>query len=166
MFLYNNYDILLLSVQALNPYAIDKLTDKSFNINIIELFIIRTNSIMRYSETSHYHKLYYIFVMTQSLSLVLSNINIQQQTKEILREVTKKNHTLSQYSNTTYNYIKRFIVSYRQYCAPYLIGHQKYRDDTWIIQLSIINLFLIYKLYDIEGIYFIFFYLIYNYKQV
>nr|YP_009315237.1 hypothetical protein P8471_pgp008 [Titanophycus setchellii]SCW23692.1 conserved_ORF_6 [Titanophycus setchellii] len=166
MFLYHNYDMLLIAVQSLDPYCIDKLVNQSYKINIIELFIIRTNSIMRYTEISDCHRLYYIFILTKNLSSLLCCSNTQHNTQEILKDIANNSYNSYLYSNNTKNYIKRFTINYRKSCAPYLIGYDKYTDNLWITKLSIINLFLIYQINTREGIYFMFFYIIYNYRKV
>nr|YP_009314007.1 Hypothetical protein ORF_6 [Hommersandiophycus borowitzkae]SCW22261.1 Hypothetical protein ORF_6 [Hommersandiophycus borowitzkae] len=168
MFLYHNYDMLVMSLQSLDAYAHDKLTNHSCHLNILELFMIKTSNIMQYTETSHYHKLYYIMIMTQDLSYILLNNDIQTQTYKILKDIINHNKELSlnPYLPATSNYMKRFILNYRQCYAPYLIGHNKYSSDKYLTQLSLINLFLLYKFYEKEGVYFIFFYLLYNYHQL
>nr|YP_009314827.1 Hypothetical protein ORF_6 [Neoizziella asiatica]SCW23282.1 Hypothetical protein ORF_6 [Neoizziella asiatica] len=166
MFLYHNYDMLLISIQSLDPYGIDKLINQSYKIDLVELFAIRTKSIMRYTEISKCNNLYYIFVLTYNLSTLLCSSNIQQHAREILQDISQHYHDSSLYSNITKNYIQRFTLNYRKSCNPYLVGHYKYSSNKWIIQLSIINLFLMYKMSEKNGIYFIFYYMIHNYRQV
>nr|YP_009312984.1 Hypothetical protein ORF_6 [Helminthora furcellata]SCW21238.1 Hypothetical protein ORF_6 [Helminthora furcellata]SCW24098.1 Hypothetical protein ORF_6 [Helminthora furcellata] len=166
MFLYHNYDMFLLAVQALDPYTFDKLTDRSYNLNILEIFAIRTNSIMRYSHIENCHRLYYIFLLTHNLSHTILNSDVKTQTKAILQDIAENHNNIMLYSNVTKNYIKRFKISYRKSCGPYLIGHNQYSNDKWITKLSIIHLFLIYKLFERDGVYFLFFYIIYNYRNI
>nr|YP_009315644.1 Hypothetical protein ORF_6 [Liagora brachyclada]SCW24302.1 Hypothetical protein ORF_6 [Liagora brachyclada] len=166
MFIYHNYDMLLLAIQSLDPYSFDKLTNQSSNLSTIELFAIRTKSVMKHTDISNCHSLYYLFVLTEHLSSIISNVDIQHRIKEILQDISLHKNSLSLYSNATNNYIKRFIINYRRTCSPYLIGHDQYSNDKSIIILSIINLFLIYKLYEKEGIYFTFFYILHNCEQV
>lgn len=166
MFLYHNYDMLLISIQSLDPYSIDKLVNQSYKVNLVELFAIRTNSIMRYTEISDCHSLYYLFILTQNLSSILCCPNIQRHTQEILQDISHSYNDESLYSNITKNYIQRFTINYRKSCYPYLIGHHQYANNAWINKLSIINLFLIYKMSEKDGIYFIFYYMIYNHRQV
>nr|SCW23077.1 Hypothetical protein ORF_6 [Nemalion sp. H.1444] len=162
LFLNHNYDILLMSIQSLDPYALDKLTCKSSNLDILELFIFRTNSIMKYANTSCSIKLCNTIVITYNLYLVLSRISIQHNVHKILRDIAKQRSDDNLYSLATTNYIKRFQLNYRKSFEPYLVGYDKYTCDYWIKKISFINLFLIYKLYDQDGAYFILFYLIYN----
>nr|YP_010873270.1 hypothetical protein QU266_pgp008 [Nemalion vermiculare]WGV34400.1 hypothetical protein [Nemalion vermiculare] len=162
LFLYHNYDILLMSIQSLDPHALDNLACKSSNLNILEMFIFRTNSIMKYTNTSYSNKLYDAVIIAHDLSLVLSKISIQHNVNKILRDIAKQKNDDNLYSLATTNYIRRFQLNYRKSFEPYLIGQDKYRSDYWIKKISFINLFLIYKLYDQDGSYFVLFYLIYN----
>ena len=166
MFLYHNYDMLLLAIQSLDPYSFDKLTDTSSSLNKVELFAIRTKSIMKYTDIRNCHSLYYLFILIEHLSSVISHADTKKRIQEILQDISLNHNDLSMYSNTTRNYIKRFTINYRKTCSPFLIGHSQYSNDQSISVLSIINLFLIYKLYEKDGIYFTFFYLLHNFKKL
>nr|YP_009314622.1 Hypothetical protein ORF_6 [Liagoropsis maxima]SCW22876.1 Hypothetical protein ORF_6 [Liagoropsis maxima] len=165
LFLYHNYDTMLMSIQALDPHAFDNLTSESCNLNILELFVIRTNSLMKYNNSCYINTLYYAIIIAQDISLVLSAIKIQQNVNEILRDIAKQKNHAELYSLTTHNYIKRFILNYRKSFKPYLVGYGKYSTDEWITKIGFINLFIIYKLYDQNGLYFMFFYLLYNKRK-
>nr|YP_009314211.1 Hypothetical protein ORF_6 [Izziella formosana]SCW22465.1 Hypothetical protein ORF_6 [Izziella formosana] len=166
MFLYHNYDMLLLALQSLDPYTFDKLTSKSSKLTAVELFTIRTNSIMKYVDISNYHSLYYLFILVEHLSSLVCNKDIQVKIKEILQDISLNKDRPYLYSHITQNYIKRFTLSYRKTCSPYLIGHKQYANNQSIILLSIINLFIIYKLNETDGIYFAFFHILHNSSQV
>nr|YP_009313804.1 Hypothetical protein ORF_6 [Helminthocladia australis]SCW22058.1 Hypothetical protein ORF_6 [Helminthocladia australis] len=162
LFLYHNYDMLLIAIQALDPYALDKLTDQSCNLNILELFAIRTNSIMRYTDNQYSHNLYYTLALTQDVSSILLNMYIQQNVYKILQDIAQHQEDLVFYSSHTLNYINRFKIHYRKSFGPYLVGYKFYSNDKWLIKLSLINLFVIYNIYEKDGIYFIYFYLLYS----
>nr|YP_009313188.1 Hypothetical protein ORF_6 [Dermonema virens]SCW21442.1 Hypothetical protein ORF_6 [Dermonema virens] len=165
LFLYHNYDMLLIAIQALDPYAFDNLTSRSSNLNIFELFTIRTSSIMKYANEIQKHNLYYTIILAQDISSVVLNMYVQDKVYKILTDIIKYQGKSNLYSLSTMNYINRFKLNYRKTFNPYLIGAKLYSSNKQLVQLSLINIFLIYKTYERHGVYFLYFYLFHNSKN-
>lgn len=165
IFMIKNIDTLLISIESLDLYAIDKLITTSRLIEITDLFIFRNNNLLKYNYQLNYATLYYIIIIlnqiihTSSLKYLRTNITT------ILKELSNRNINHLNYSLSTKLYINRFIINYRKKLKPYLVGYEKYNSEPWLIKISLINLLILYHLVQSKTLYKVFIYLKYNNKH-
>jgi hypothetical protein len=153
IFIKKNLEILLLSIESLDPYALDQLMLSTQPINYLELFTFKTSNIMHYRFLGSNKNFYASLIVVQKISNLLAEEHFQQNIVMILKELSSVNNMTYQYSYLTSNYIKRFQHNYRKSSRPYLIGNEKYKDVILVRKLSIMSLFLLYESYSRQGIY-------------
>nr|YP_009315033.1 Hypothetical protein ORF_6 [Scinaia undulata]SCW23488.1 Hypothetical protein ORF_6 [Scinaia undulata] len=153
-FIARNIDLMITSVQSLDPYTLDNLSAQSKILNIKELFLLRMENEIKYE--SHYKTptIYNYFIILQELALYVSQIHLQKNIINVLEDFAKNQYNSENYSLKARNYIHRFTINYRKSIQPYLIGHNKYLDDTYIHKIGIVNLFAVSELNTDQGIYF------------
>lgn len=147
-----NLDILLISIDSLDPYIIDSivLNKKSSIIDLFSLFKLRTKNCMRYQQSMHLSTVYTTLNIIQQISKILLSVDLQNNIQIILQEnIDSYHYTIPKLTN---NYFNRFEINYRKSMKPYLIGFANYNDSSKIRHLGLINLYILYKLNSPQGI--------------
>nr|YP_009315440.1 Hypothetical protein ORF_6 [Yamadaella caenomyce]SCW23895.1 Hypothetical protein ORF_6 [Yamadaella caenomyce] len=153
MFFIHNYDTLMLSVQALDPYAFDTLTNYPRYFNLLELFALRKHSIMRYGYQRFNYSPYYNLLIMRDLSVLLKSKSLQKQILVILQDLIYSRKNNKSCSKSTQQYIRRFTYQYRKLYSPYLSGRKQYSSDQSVNTLSFVNLFLLHRISNTNGTY-------------
>jgi hypothetical protein len=162
IFITKNLDTLFIAVQSLDPYTTDNLSINSQISGTSDLFQVRNTSLMKYRLSTSIDKVDYIIIILEKILETLDRTEINNSITCILKEITRHPGNLSQCSCQTQNYIKRFIIHYGQSVEPYLIGENKYVNSSWLVKVSLVNIFLLYKLSKPYGCYNIISYILYN----
>nr|YP_009628781.1 hypothetical protein [Balbiania investiens]QBX88564.1 hypothetical protein [Balbiania investiens] len=151
IFIKKNLEVLLLVIESLDPYSLDELATIADHIKILELFVFKTDTLRHYKYLNNVNYFQSMLIILKGISKVLNAQHIKRNVITILRELSTKHNTNFEYSQLTYNYIKRFQNNYRRSISPYITGSQQYEDPIHIEVISIIHLFTIYKLYSKPG---------------
>lgn len=153
-FIAQNIDLAIISIQSLDPYALDNLLIRSTVITIKDLFLLRMENEIKYKSHFKIYTTYNHFIILQELALCISQMHLQKNIISILEDLAKNQHDPRNYSLKTQNYIQRFTINYRKSIQPYLIGHNKYLDKKYIQKIGISNLLIVSELLNDRGIYF------------
>nr|QHO64079.1 hypothetical protein [Lympha mucosa] len=158
IFIKKNLDILLISIESLDPYILEDIIFNSNTFNLIELFIIRNKNCMRYEDQISFLHYCKILIILQQISQIFCRIEIQKNLNIIFKEYIYCNVDSKEVEIN--NYLKRFQVNYRKSIEPYLLGQKNYNYPENISDLAIINLFILYQMNSLKGTYILLLYLI------
>nr|ARO90450.1 hypothetical protein [Bangiopsis subsimplex] len=159
MLTIRNLDLILIVCEALDISLMRDLT--SYNLykdnlgwpilTSLEIFRIRQQSKLRLKRTMTYisyrHLSRLIYLLKSLIEEELLRIHIEKILKAPL------DNTRSEI------FLRRFRILFRQYYDDKAIGINRYYDDTYINQLGMINLYMLYMLKQDNGFDFLFSYL-------
>nr|YP_009313396.1 Hypothetical protein ORF_6 [Dichotomaria marginata]SCW21650.1 Hypothetical protein ORF_6 [Dichotomaria marginata] len=146
-FIAHSFDIIIITLNALDIHALDEITLTSNELDLQEMFLLRANNYMRYQISYKKHTNYQYLKVIQVIDKVISKQHIQTNIIDILRDITQNHNNLKKCSKKTQNYIKRFIINYRKLLNPYLVGNLKYLNNRYIIEISLLNIYLLNQIY-------------------
>jgi len=153
IFIKKNLEILLLSIDSLDPYITDSLTlfSNSNILNLLELFSFRAQNRTRQKKSLQFYTLYTSLTIIQNISKIFCNRAIQRNIKIILIEY------INCYSFTittpTTNYFNKFRINYIKSFKVYLKRYINSNYNKQINHTGLMNLYVLYKLNTDQGIY-------------
>lgn len=153
IFIKKNLDILLISIESLDPYVLDDLIIMSNINNPMDLFRLRSTNCMRYKEQLFLINDYRSLVILQQISHIFCRINIQKNIIFIFQEYIGCNKLSKSSGIEINNYLKRFEINYRRSIKPYLSGKINYNSSNNISNIGLIYLFILYKINSSQSIY-------------
>lgn len=162
IFTLKNLNVMYISIQALDPYVADSITQNTPKLDLIKLFHTKEDCLLKYKHNNYTSKIEANMLIIYKVFDIASKAKLQKQIKLILQDISQKQSNHYTYSTITQNYIKRFQSEYSRSIAPYLIGQNNYADPLWLRQLSFLNLFLLNQLSKPYGTYIILIYLCRN----
>lgn len=140
----NKLYILLLCIESLDMYNEDN--NHHIHTKICSIRTLIHNNQKAYINGKHNYITYNNF-----LTLILDNINkivikkdIQNKIIKILNNYSLENHKLNHKNLISYQYFRRFIYKYRNYQLKDNNQHHTNTDEVY--KISLINLYLLYKL--------------------
>jgi hypothetical protein len=160
IFIKKNLDILLISIESLDPYILEDIIRNSNTFNLIELFIIRNKNCMRYKNQILFLKYCKILILLQQISQIFCRIEIQKNLNNRFKEYVHFNNFADSKEIEINNYLKRFQVNYRKSIQPYLLGKTNYNCPKDISNIGLVNLFILYQINSFKGTYILLLYLI------
>lgn len=160
IFIKKNLDILLISIESLDPYILEDILLNSNTFNLIELFIIRNKNCMRYNNQILFLKYCKILILLQQISQIFCRIEIQKNLNNRFKEYIHFNNFGDSKEIEINNYLKRFQVNYRKSIQPYLLGKINYNSSEDILNIGLVNLFILYQINSFKGTYILLLYLI------
>jgi hypothetical protein len=160
IFIKKNLDLLLTSIESLDPYVLDDLILMSQIDNIIDLFKIRNENCMRYKEQLFFFNDHKSLIILQKISHMFNSVSIQKNIIFIFQEYIDSNKLSKSSGVEINNYLKRFEINYRKSMMPYLLGKINYNSSNKISDHGLIYLFILYKINSSQGIYMLLLFLI------
>ena len=155
-----NLDLLLTSIESLDPYVLDDLILISHIDNIIDLFKLRNKNCMRYKEQLFFFNDHKSLVILQKILHMFKSVNIQKNIIFIFQEYIGSNKLSKSSGSEINNYLKRFEINYRKSMRPYLLGKINYSSSNKISDNGLIYLFILYKINSSQGIYMLLLFLV------
>nr|QCI07405.1 hypothetical protein [Leiomenia cribrosa] len=152
----NKLDLLLISIEALDLYTTNTLYKYIVqNTKLSQyIFLIRSGNCIRNVKNHTLFNFYHTIVISYQIYIYLKQIYLQEIIIKILN-----NHCNSINNSIEKQYFNRFKYIYERTQNSY--NHYSYYQKVNIKQIAIINLYLIYKINNNYGFYFLIKYLLY-----
>nr|UAD87909.1 hypothetical protein [Gracilaria textorii] len=152
-------DFLLISIEAINLYSLDEYY--TYKINSVEiatrlnnLFLIRCGNLLRHPQSYTLCNFQETIEAIYYLYRSVNNFRMQKKIHKILKAICYNNQLKSMKQ-----YLQRFKYIYYKTHNYYNTNSKFYFYDKYIIEIAILNLYIIYILGHKNGIYFLIKYL-------